>query len=286
PQLDAIRTFAVVPVMVHHLWSDESRLAIEGVKLFFVISGFLITQILLSAREGAGEAWRPRHRAVLRFYGRRVVRIFPLYYGVILGALALGLPPTRELLGWLLTYLLNFKIAAQGEMVARFSHFWSLCVEEQFYLVWPWVIFLLPRRWLPSAASLLIAGAIAFRLLYTATRFQLTSGVGTYVLPFASLDSLGLGALLAIAASRWAAAEIGGGLRPATLAGSWLLLILLLARDTNAGGWTAFIVQDTLESVLFCAVIWAAVRGVGGVMGRVLSARPLVYLGKISYGLY
>src|SRR5262245_10964054 len=80
PQLDAIRTFAVVPVMVHHLWWDESPLAIEGVKLFFVISGFLITQILLSAREGAGEAWRPRHRAILRFYGRRVVRIFPLYY--------------------------------------------------------------------------------------------------------------------------------------------------------------------------------------------------------------
>ena len=94
--------------MVDHLWSPRISFATEGVKLFFVISGFLITQILLSSREGAGASPRLRFNAMGRFYARRFLRIFPLYYGVIFVALLLGLPPTREIIGWLLSYLLEW----------------------------------------------------------------------------------------------------------------------------------------------------------------------------------
>ena len=83
PQLDSLRTFAVAGVMVHHLWFESGRLANYGVKLFFVISGFLITGILLSSRTASGDHVSARLGAIGRFYARRFLRIFPLYYMVI-----------------------------------------------------------------------------------------------------------------------------------------------------------------------------------------------------------
>ena len=286
PQLDSIRTLAVLPVMIHHLWSASSPLAIEGVKLFFVISGFLITQILLASRDAAEENPRLRLQALGRFYARRFLRIFPLYYGVIFVALLIGLPPTREIIGWLLSYLLNFKMASQGWFVDTFAHFWSLCVEEQFYLLWPWVIFFIPKRLLFMAASFLVISALGFRILYIIGGFTLTTGIGTYILPFASMDSLGLGALLAMAASQLQVNKVTHGLRKAAIVAGSLLFLLLLQRKTAWGGWTLFTVQDTLEGLLFCALIWAAVSRVRGPLGALLSTPLLVFLGKISYGLY
>ena len=177
-------------------------------------------------------------------------------------------------------------MASQGWYEDKFAHFWSLCVEEQFYLVWPWVIFFIPKRMLFKGASLWVISAIGFRILYVLSGFTLTTGVGTYILPFASLDSLGLGALLAIAASTIASIRITSGLRKAAILAGFVLFLLLVNGKTSWGGWTDFTVQDTLEGILFCALVWAAVRGVGGPLGAVLSTPLLVFLGTISYGLY
>ena len=145
PQLDGLRALAVLMVVVHHYVEGGWGLAANlGVKLFFVLSGFLITSILLRSRSQSGAAGWNRWRAVRNFYARRFLRIFPLYYLVVALAAILDVEPTREYLAWLLTYTLNLKMAAQGWYIDHFAHFWTLSIEEQFYLIWPWVFYSVP----------------------------------------------------------------------------------------------------------------------------------------------
>ena len=126
-----------------------------GVDLFFVLSGFLITGILLDTREGP-DYFR-------NFYARRVLRIFPLYYAALAVAFLL-IPSVRRDALWYWTYLTNFRFAEVGwPKVPYLGHFWSLAVEEQFYLVWPALVFFLPRRVLPW----LCLGAVAYGITRT-----------------------------------------------------------------------------------------------------------------------
>ena len=138
PELDTLRALAVTGVIVHHYVPAHELgiLAIGGVELFFVLSGFLITRLLLAARREVERGRQHRAAALGRFYARRALRIFPLYYLVVAVLAAVDLPPAREILPWLLTYTLNFHMASRG-YVDHFAHFWTLAVEEQFYLVWP-----------------------------------------------------------------------------------------------------------------------------------------------------
>ncbi|HZJ61945.1 MAG TPA: acyltransferase [Kofleriaceae bacterium] len=159
PALDGVRGLAILLVLAHNLSPFEStRRLIDlsagltfdfgwvGVQLFFVLSGYLISGILLDTRGAPGY-----YRA---FFGRRVLRIFPLYYGVLFLCLVLlpvlGLAPDALLADrrhsvWLWTYLINWA-EPLGAAIAVFPHFWSLAVEEQFYLVWPFVVSRTPPR--------------------------------------------------------------------------------------------------------------------------------------------
>ena len=136
PQLDSLRAVAVAAVIVHHYipggWGPGADI---GVKLFFTLSGFLITGLLMRSRRACIDGRQTLRGAIGRFYTRRFLRIFPLYYLVIAIALVAGIPPTRDILGSLLSYTLNIHMARQGWYEANFAHFWSLAVEEQFYLV-------------------------------------------------------------------------------------------------------------------------------------------------------
>ena len=159
PQLDSLRAFAVLAVVVHHsplVAFVPIPFGAIGVRLFFVLSGFLITGILLRCRDdrpdgSPGDRWF----SLRQFYIRRFLRIFPLYYFVVTCAVILNYGCARSLLPWLLTYTLNVQLAISGEW-NEFSHFWSLAVEEHFYLAWPWVVLFVPRRWVGSAAVLLV----------------------------------------------------------------------------------------------------------------------------------
>ena len=150
PQLDTLRAFAVTAVLVHHYftWANWGLGATLGVKLFFILSGFLITGILLRSRDAATASGHKWSSLVGRFYVRRFLRIFPLYYFVVAVAATINLEPAREILPWLLTYTLNIYMANLGWFVANFAHFWTLAVEEQFYIFWPWIILFAPRNWL------------------------------------------------------------------------------------------------------------------------------------------
>ena len=175
-QLDGLRCFAVFSVLVAHFCHDLPGIGragpwggLLGVRLFFVLSGFLITQILLRERDAMRAAGVGVWTAIRPFYARRFLRIFPLYYGVLLVATALAVYPVRESLPWHLAYASNFYMAREGTWVPTVAHFWTLAMEEQFYLLWPWVVLLVRPASLPRIAIALAALAPAFRTVVKRT---------------------------------------------------------------------------------------------------------------------
>jgi peptidoglycan/LPS O-acetylase OafA/YrhL len=157
PQLDAIRAAAIFLVMIQHWAPTLTQIAPWGgigVRCFFVLSGFLITGILLRARDLIDAARTTRGFQVRQFYIRRSLRIFPIYYLTLIVACALGLQVVRDTFWWHAGYLSNFYIASTGIWHGYISHLWSLSVEEQFYLIWPALILAAPRRWIPWCFAL------------------------------------------------------------------------------------------------------------------------------------
>ncbi|MFD2569059.1 acyltransferase family protein [Spirosoma soli] len=286
PQLDALRTFAVLLVIVYHwfpIGEGINRLpnGTIGVMIFFVISGFLISRILLNSRNQVNA-----HQSTLidtygNFFVRRALRIFPLYYLVITFTL-LVFPQVSDIDQYPLYYYFygyNILLQQTGNWSDLLSPFWTLAVEEQLYLVWPWLVLLTPRkafRWLVLA---MICLGVAFRG-YCYAHDDLDG-----VLTPASLDAFGLGALWAYVVTERPEA-ISRFVRQLTIAAGLALLgfigLLLLPSDH------LFVVlcQRLFISVLSLYIIaWASI-GVKGAGGQLLNNRALQYVGRISYGIY
>lgn len=269
PQLDGLRAVAVAFVMAFHFIPGVDRyapLGTMGVRLFFVLSGFLITGILLSWRG------RPLGAAVNVFYARRALRIFPLFYFVLMAAAALDIGPVRDTFAWHAAYLSNFYFYQRGDWHGSVSHLWSLAVEEQFYAVWPWLILCAPERWLRPIVIAAIVVAPLSRLLFPDPMDS--------VLPTSCLDSLGLGALMALPP---ASNRVRAGM---VLVGSLLVVVTLMLRYAGLGGQYQIVGLDFGVSLLSAWVVAGAASGFTGVAGRLLSASPVVATGRISYGLY
>jgi peptidoglycan/LPS O-acetylase OafA/YrhL len=291
PQLDALRCMAVAGVLVTHFWQPNAGMAgaldlgFIGVRLFFVLSGFLITGILLDARDGAERAGQARGDVMKRFYARRMLRIFPLYYAIVLGGLVIGIPNAREAWPWLLGYASNFYETLTQRSTGHYGHFWTLAVEEQFYIVWPWLVLFAPRRWLAGLMLGAVASAVVYRDL---VRDVLLTDLGWATLPIGSLDTLAVGALLALAFRASPSPDriyriLGRVALPLGLA-SYVFLHVQAARSDDL---RALIAGKELAFALVCCwVIARAYRGFSGAAGRILEARPIVYLGRISYGIY
>jgi peptidoglycan/LPS O-acetylase OafA/YrhL len=210
PALDGLRGLAILLVIVIHsggFSSPQTRLdrlhlgAISmgwmGVDLFFVLSGFLITGILLDAK-GNSHFFR-------NFYARRAVRIFPLYYGFLLLYCVVlprlpwtGMEIPADYLRWptaLWLYVSNFAMSVAETMESgELAIFWSLAIEEQFYLFWPTVVFLADRKGLQRTCVALIAGSLVLRLVLAASG---ASWEPLYFLTPCRLDTLAAGALAA-----------------------------------------------------------------------------------------
>ncbi len=283
PQLDALRAFAVLAVMVNHFLPVHRYLPFTldyvspgmlAVRLFFVLSGFLITGILLRSRG--------RQNALQRFYIRRVLRIFPIYYLTLFVAFAAGLVSFWEHGFWFLTYLSNFIQASTNPGVAV-GHLWSLAVEEQFYLVWPTLILFLPYRYLLRV----IVGSIVLALVFRFVMLRVGTPIMAAIFTPGCLDSLGLGALLAYVChdaelqayrARFLKVCLRAGLGLFTV-----LTALYLYRTAFSIIYTFLIFS---ASLLFTVLIARAAVGFEGRAKSVLEWGPLVYIGKISYGLY
>ncbi len=283
PQLDGLRGLAVLSVIFSHWFpaSFQGGIAwgVLGVQLFFVLSGFLITSILANARRhGADPASR---RWVLKsFYARRFLRIFPLYYAVVLLMALAGIFSVRETLWWHLTYTSNIYFFMAQDWYGPVAHFWSLAVEEQFYWLWPWVILYVPQRYLIGAVSALAVSVPALRLL---TAIFMPNVIFVTMLPFAASDALAGGALLALipAKSRpwnrlvWGTLVLG-------LSAWWLIRVV-----QGEHGGALIVACGHLAMVMACiGTVGFVSQAAGTPLGRCLSWAPLVGCGVISYGLY
>lgn len=286
-QLDGLRAFAVSAVMAFHFLPEgrsSAPLAFMGVRLFFVLSGFLITGILLRCRRLVEIDGQSIWVTLRQFYIRRFLRIFPLFYFVLVLTALIHLPPVRETFFWHATYLSNLYFAINGWR-GPISPFWSLAVEEQFYLVWPWLILFLPRRHLVPVIAFVILLAPLFRLVATLAGLNF---VAVMVLPFACLDTLGLGGMLAISQEALSDSSLNGN--HLKRAGLWLGLpllgVMLILNSLGAASLLRTVFFDVAMALSSVWLISGAIKPFQGPVKRVLESPVLVYLGRVSYGLY
>jgi peptidoglycan/LPS O-acetylase OafA/YrhL len=298
PQLDSLRFFAVLGVMVSHFWIPrglpwlfaDMDLGWLGVKLFFVLSGFLITGILLDGKQATETTRLTPDYFIRQFYIRRFLRIFPIYYLVIAIALIVNIEPSRELWGWLVSYTSNIYITVHNIWIGYFSHFWSLAVEEQFYLIWPCLIMFLPRKWVPYFILLAICIAPIYRFwAYQTYRIEISPfnfKAATFTL--ASLDSLGMGAMLAYFwRTTLTMATIQKRLTLLILPlGVFLYIATLVLYHYHIKPSVFFTLNDFSASLIFTWLVGTAGQGFKGIAARFMTIPSFIYLGKISYGIY
>lgn len=308
PVLDGLRGVAILMVLIGHFYRKSfiseaypgtvtnivGRIVGMngfGVELFFVLSGFLITGILLDTRHEEG--------FFRKFYMRRILRIFPLYYGAL--AVVLFIVPlivqfdegARRIAAhqvWLWTYLVNYPTSGwiwDDSQLFSLGHFWSLAVEEHFYLVWPAVVALVSRRGLYAVCASLIGVGIACRLLIALlgtdapTFFQWTT--------LQKLDGLVIGALLAAVLRDASFAPLlptGRGFRwMFGTAGVVLLIYVWMPRTWQTPAMSVF--TELLVAFFFGLLLLQALRlQHPQALHRLFTTRLLMMFGKYSYGLY
>jgi peptidoglycan/LPS O-acetylase OafA/YrhL len=291
PALDGLRALSIGMVLLAHAsltWNTGSgdhrsslvRLGSIGVDLFFAISGFLITLLLLREHRKHG-------RISLRaFYVRRAWRILPAYcvFLAFLGALsAVGLV---QLIGrdWAgaLTYTVNFLPGTSWPV----GHLWSLSVEEHFYLFWPLLLLVLgPGRACCLAAVYVVAAPLVRLVLWKLGNDHLDID---YCTP-ARIDTIAVGCLLAYLTDRAATRRVLSGLRHSGAATLFAVLLAALIVSNTVlirSGIYAITVHRTVDAVCFAGIIWAGASHTSGPLAAVLNAAPLVWVGRLSYGLY
>ena len=304
--LTTFRAFAFFAVFFFHV--GELRIGYLGVQAFFVLSGFLLTPILLDMKSSLGTK-----DFFFHFYGRRALRIFPLYYFylTLVALLAYyvisqpGYSPVAVIdrflaqLPWSATYTYNFFHASRFHQdTPLVSHFWSLAVEEQFYLVWPLAIFCVPQKHFKtflivvSVSGLLMRALLAFISMnhLMPILFDKTDVV-IYVLPFSHIDAFAIGGFFAL--------YMKG--RPGWSVWLFILAVLVIGLLTSwitSGSipWASlgypyfmkdsykFIWGYTLMNLLF-AYMLVCIRD-RKFLPAVFENSILHYLGKISFGMY
>lgn len=290
PQLDALRAFAVILVLFHHWLPEKSLLNYlptgpMGVTLFFVLSGYLISRILLQNRNDIDSRLQTPLTVIKLFYIRRSLRIFPIYFIVIFICLTFNVENIEDMFVWFLTYSSNILHFQSGQWAGALSHLWTLAVEEQYYLVIPFVLIFVPGNYLKTVIWFLIlvgplTRCMIFFLIPTDHPEILTS-----VLTFSAMDCFGIGTLLAYV-------RVNGSEKANERFDMYLWSFFILASvgflfmvawgndDLTSLG------LRSLFSVISLYLIDGAAKGVKGKLKVLLENRVILYLGKISYGIY
>ncbi len=325
PGLDGLRGAAILLVMIHHMtvftpvsgvgrWiSSIADFGWCGVDLFFVLSGFLITGILVDAKG--------RRHYFLNFYARRTVRIFPLYYAVVIfslivlpliarytniGALENQLAEWSEVMDrqqWYWLYLSNFSIAYHH----KFAHgildvSWSLAIEEQFYLIWPALVFLLNPRAIFRMCCVIIVLALLLRaVLISMEVFDMdwwfAHPMAMYTITFCRMDALAMGGLLAILARRTGDLKILLPIARKFLLAGLAVVLACLALDSTMGwkrvgelSWSGYAMQSlgyTALAITFGGLLVLSIcANTEKPFGRFMNGRFMSTFGKFSYALY
>jgi peptidoglycan/LPS O-acetylase OafA/YrhL len=286
PELDGVRGVAILGVLLGHLiWWVPKFAGVKwfaklcafmsqgasGVYLFFVLSGFLITCILLRTKDS------PHY--LRNFYSRRILRIFPLYYLALALFVLTTIPFSKS--WWFWFYLQNIAFTFWPAQIAGPMHFWSLAVEEHFYAIWPFIVGLLSRRVMTWCllGIIILAAAIRALLLY--------NGIDIFYFTLTNMDSLALGALLALAYQK---PEIWKSLAKHSC--RMLLLGLACAVPcfmplTGEGVMLVqFLKQMAYPLLSGFFLIMALEPNPDKLVPKLMRCPELMFLGKISYGLY
>lgn len=289
--LDGLRAIAALMVMFFHFFqhlntSNSFILLIKklsgfgqtGVSLFFVLSGFLITRILLKEKES--------EKYFLNFYVRRSLRIFPLYYLYLI--LVFFIIPffenatiqsfSQQIYHWV--YLQDFAITFNWNYSGPI-HFWSLAVEEHFYLFFPLIVYFFNEKQLIRFLCALVVISVLLRYVLS------LNGYEVFYFTFTRLDELCLGAFLAIL-------ELRGKLTEASAKRFIYLSIMMLIPALLL--WYHFTSESNLylqtfkylliSTIYFCLIGFIVAVNKQNIFARLLSIKPLLFAGKISYGLY
>ncbi len=291
-------------VMFGHFWLAQKPVnAVEtwtytfvqngwvGVDLFFVLSGFLITGILLEAK-GSSHYFR-------NFYARRVLRIFPLYWGFLLVYFVIlprivSLDPASPFLTapgmkpWFWAYASNMLALVPGAVIPPgLNHFWSLAVEEQFYLIWPAIVFAVSAKTLERTCVGLVVFAFAFRLFLLTTPYHHTGG---YVLTPARIDTLAIGAWLAVIYRDPTRRERVEAMAPRAFLVALAALAIANLPDLRMFGYrvsmqtVGFPLLAVMAASLISIGTGKAVKNAG--LRKLFGRRVLVGAGKYSYAMY
>ncbi|MEO8770115.1 MAG: acyltransferase [Ferruginibacter sp.] len=273
-KVDGLRFIAIFFVLIEHFAIVIGRhisAGYYGVDLFFVISGFLITSILVKPNE---KSFAVNYK---NFIGRRTLRIFPVYYLTILILWIIGLPAVRENLIYLVTYSFNYASVRYNISADPVTHFWSLCVEEQFYLFWPFVVLTLKNK--PRYLMMVIF--LMIMIGYTQTLFNIFPAITIYNYwgLLTRMASLGAGALGAVLLSE--------NLVPDKIFKSrsfeYFMLLLLAATLVLQYSFGAPILGlCSLYLVLKAANFEFYFKP----LDRFLENKKIVYIGTLAYGIY
>ena len=297
--LDGLRGVSILLVMLFHYgYLPAGWIGVHG---FFTLSGYLITSVLLEDRSASFGAFAGR------FYWRRILRIFPAFYMFCLVTAVLyklfGAPASfASDCDWLITYTANFARLRDRDIGPSFVHIWSLAVEQQFYLIWPLLVFFLPPRGLRWAVFALFAltpllRLVVFRELQQLGHDDMYAARAVYVLPFTQLDAFAAGAAIAV----WRLEHMRN-------AGRWFLILLAVTAAAGLAviikaqfwhdaafitslGYAMFLMDNyeyvwgyTLLDLLSALIIVCALQALKP--ARVLSNPLLVRTGVVSYGMY
>lgn len=281
PELDALRGLACLVILIYHFKPRAMPFGWAAVDMFFVLSGYLITGIILKYRDSKG--------FLLNFYARRGLRIWPIYYLTVFAIAVLGpfLPKPTNLAGLLnyLTYTQNIQLYWSGqvpEFSPYLSHLWTLAIEEQFYILWPALVCLIGvKRVVPLALVVALSSALAR-----------ARGYDSWLL-LARADGFALGGVLAALVSGRRETAIG---RLRLIKGFSILALIslvFLAVVIARGGLPSFgrppkgaAFSVLALNALFLAIVGLVVLNAGKPGLRWLRNRRLCRVGTISYGLY
>jgi len=275
--LDGLRAISIIGVVWHHASRSRDLFlaaqSAKGVLLFFGISGFLITTLLLRERQRRGDI------SLLHFYARRSLRILPLYYAVLalytmaVSRIATGMDRDEFFhnLPYFLTYTSNWFVHLEGRVIFYFS--WSLATEEQFYLVWPSV-----EKWLPRAAVAMALGSCALRLAAELGWLPLAPNSFVRTVILSIQPAICLSAVLAHGLDSRRTFDRWARVLGAPLTSPLLLAALFVTLWLGINTW--------LVQALMVLLVGSCVINENHFLAPLLRSRPLESIGKASYGIY
>jgi peptidoglycan/LPS O-acetylase OafA/YrhL len=282
PALDGVRALAILLVLVYHWFPEGQGLNIMpngpiGVTLFFVLSGYLISNILMEQQTLGTYA-----RSFKNFVARRALRIFPIYFLVLMGLLVLqrfNIVLNSDFYdhpGYYWMYLVNYWIELHGNWADALSPYWSLSVEEQFYLVWPFCMLLLATRFRAYFLWFTVVFGVVFRYFSV----HVYGGLGVSML--SCVDTFAWGALLAHYLRDGRLVEVELWIKRLLIPAAFCFLcICLLYTDGDLMKQLFF---RTFTSMVSVVLLFYAMQP--GVISKFFSVQPLRLIGQMSYGLY